>query len=243
MPEGRTVRWFDPSVPADDGDCVLVELSPTVYERFARRLAEARAAGDPRADVVTGAAPSLVTKILRHGMSGLMLVAAGRAVPIEENRILGVCTYVMIDGKPALGSGPDCDGWDTTPGVAVADVQTEWINPDAATENYSFDNFGSGPYTDETEDSVEITLDVTSFVYVQGRVNSHNGTDAVMFAFAGGETGQVVPTMEGGNPVNFPLAFGQFELAAGTHDAGLRYQATGGAARSDRHIEIVVVKR
>lgn len=110
FPEGRAMRWYDPREPAQDGDFVLVELSA----RFIDTL-WSKNAGNPDWLAKYGRRPSSLyaVKWLRHYRDEIYLCTKNAGVPLEGNgRIMGVLRYVLIDGKPAYGSGPDHGGWD-----------------------------------------------------------------------------------------------------------------------------------
>lgn len=117
MPEGSTLlRWYDPHLPADDGDVVLTALDwKALY-----RAVEAARKNNPGWIAMYSEQPGpFAVKILRHIEGKHMLLANTSSVWLRGpgkhgfylNRILGTLRYILIDGKPAYGSGPNDCGW------------------------------------------------------------------------------------------------------------------------------------
>jgi hypothetical protein len=108
MPSGRTLRWYDPTEPAHDGDIVLCQLT----ESFIDELVEVKR-DNLEWRRKYGARPSgLCTKLLRHFRGGLWMFEQDNGVPLEgRGHVLGVLRYCMVDGEPRFGSGADTGGW------------------------------------------------------------------------------------------------------------------------------------
>jgi hypothetical protein len=84
------LRWFDPSLPAQDGDMVLVEMTPETLQGIVDR-----GASDSNWLAMYGHTPNpLVVKILRAIGNEYHLLTNGSLLPLGDNRILGVCRYI-----------------------------------------------------------------------------------------------------------------------------------------------------
>lgn len=182
---GRNLKWFDPTIPAADGDFVLVELS----QRLIGELWE-RNSHKPGFLETYGARPAKVyaTKWLRHFRGQLYIFEHDKGVPLWDNKILGVLTYVVQDGAPVYGSGPDHHGWaDAMPvatdqGIVLNEasgtISTPQIDLNAATE-VLFD-FDAGPVVASNPSSVPFATDVISL-----NVGLENATDTVQISVTG----------------------------------------------------------
>lgn len=79
------LHWYDPALPARDGDVVLVQWAPEVLEDM-----YARNAGDAEWMRRYGEPAPIATKVYKTVGSSQYLLTRKSALPLGENRILGV---------------------------------------------------------------------------------------------------------------------------------------------------------
>lgn len=273
MPEHRTMRWFDPSIAAHDGDIVLVELTDELIAELLhvnRDNPEWLAKYGPEP-------PKLATKWLRHYRGELYIFEEKTGVPLAGRAtVLAVCTYALVDGRPVYGSGPADDGWselaplicgEINLGEASGSVDTSRIDLNAATEVlYAFDD---GPLSD-TSPTIEpgfksftvkvIALDVANatdvvFVSVSGRMEvTGDGTESVtagVFASLVGASDQKADSfiVEENGEYNFSMSGSFTSLPVDTHAFGLNVSLLGNppdtttATFRDVNVTVALFKR
>jgi hypothetical protein len=106
----RAAVYFDTSIPADDGDMVIVDCS----DRYMQALIESVMAesAEWRANWIAtyapnGEIPNGAIKILRHGYGKRWLTCNQTTFPLDfQGTILGVVRHIEVDGTPVFGSLP-----------------------------------------------------------------------------------------------------------------------------------------
>lgn len=93
---GGELQWVDPTLPARDGDIVLVKLDALelqrIHERGRRNPEWAATYSEPN---------PLATKLLKAFAGNYWLCTNGSMFELGNNRILGVVRKALIDGRPA----------------------------------------------------------------------------------------------------------------------------------------------
>lgn len=99
---------FDPSLPADDLDVVLVRVRDDHVSWFASAMGRANARTRKEWRQLNGgtALTNLWAKVLRHGGGERWLLQGhGPAWRLEDvGQVIGVARYIDIDGQPRFGS-------------------------------------------------------------------------------------------------------------------------------------------
>jgi hypothetical protein len=111
----RTAIYFDTSIPADDGDIVIVRCS----DKYMQALLESVSAETEEWRVnwmstytLNGEVTNSAMKILRHGRGHRWITCNQHSFPLDfHGTVLGVVRHIEVDGKPVFGSLPRRAPW------------------------------------------------------------------------------------------------------------------------------------
>lgn len=118
------LHWYDPTLPARDGDVVLVQWDPTVLEDM-----YARNSGDATWMTQYGEPAPIATKIYKTVGPNQWLLTRKSMSALGANKILGVLRKRVVEG------------------VDASAVRVSLIEQNAATELYSVSDSGPDTYT------------------------------------------------------------------------------------------------
>ncbi len=248
------IVWIDPTMPAEDGDLVIVQWHPDTLRKIIERCRD-----KPEWVATYGENPGdIATKWLRRNGNDYLLVCRQSLLPLSaspfwggENRILGVVRYIERNGRgPLYGSGElvaHAINQEAIDEIAQASSSgTSSLSTSADTSAYQTSTFVS--LNVEPEDVIEISATSRVQVTLSGSATGHGGIRAYYRPSGGGSllfATELVQVDAGAAQVG--TVFGSVTGLTGAYDFGLQnyVNKTGGTGtvQTDTTARTVVATR